>query len=148
MDNSKQNNSPSITQLEAKERARVEGLRKGKIDRFRVGDNVRVAVRIVEANVERIQHFEGVCIDRRGRDLGSSFTVRKISYGEGVERVFPLYSPRVESVSLIRRGRVRRARLNYLRKLRGKASRIRERTTHLGSDLSDTTSSTSDASDG
>jgi large subunit ribosomal protein L19 len=88
-----------------------------------------VNVKVVEGSRERIQAFEGVCIARRNRGLNSSFTVRKISYGEGVERVFPLYSPRIDSIQLVRRGDVRRAKLYYLRGRRGKSARIAEKTT-------------------
>ena len=98
-----------------------------RLDDFAPGDTVKVNVRIVEGNTERTQAFEGVCIARKNRGLQSSFTVRKISHGEGVERVFPLYSPRVESVERVRRGDVRRAKLYYLRGLTGKAARIREK---------------------
>jgi large subunit ribosomal protein L19 len=94
---------------------------------------VRVNVKVVEGARERVQAFEGVCIARRNAGINSSFTVRKISYGEGVERVFPLYSPRLDSVELVRRGDVRRAKLYYLRGRRGKSARIAERTT--GHDL-------------
>ena len=93
---------------------------------FRPGDTVRVNVKVIEGNRERVQAFEGVCIARRNRGLGSSFTVRKISYGEGVERVFPLYSPRIDSIDVVRRGRVRRAKLYYLRGRTGKRARIAE----------------------
>jgi large subunit ribosomal protein L19 len=96
---------------------------------FSAGDTVRVNVKVVEGTRERVQAFEGVCIARRNAGVNSSFTVRKISYGEGVERVFPLYSPRLDSVELIRRGDVRRAKLYYLRGRRGKSARIAERTT-------------------
>lgn len=100
-----------------------------KIPIFQPGDTIKVNVRITEGTTERIQAFEGVCIARQNRSIGgSSFTVRKISHGEGVERMFPLYSPRVESVELIRRGVVRRAKLYYRRELRGKAARIKEKT--------------------
>ena len=99
---------------------------------FDLGDTVRVGVKVVEGNRERVQAFEGVCIARRNAGLNSSFTVRKISYGEGVERVFPLYSPRIESIELIRKGDVRRAKLYYLRDRRGKSARITERTTGRG----------------
>jgi large subunit ribosomal protein L19 len=99
-----------------------------KIDDFRIGDTVCVNVKVVEGSRERIQAYEGVCIARRNAGLNSSFTVRKISYGEGVERVFPVYSPRIESVERVRRGDVRRSKLYYLRQLRGKAARISERT--------------------
>ncbi len=100
-----------------------------QIPEFSPGDTVRVNVKIVEGGRERVQAFEGVCIARRNRGINSAFTVRKISYGEGVERVFPLYSPRIASVQLIRRGDVRRAKLYYLRGLRGKRARIAEKTT-------------------
>jgi large subunit ribosomal protein L19 len=99
-----------------------------KISEFDIGDTVTVNVKVVEGTRERIQAYEGVCIARKNAGVNSSFTVRKISYGEGVERVFPLYSPRIESVELVRRGVVRRAKLYYLRGLRGKSARITERT--------------------
>lgn len=95
---------------------------------FQPGDTVRVLVKVVEGNRERVQAYEGVCIGRKNAGLNSSFTVRKLSYGEGVERVFPLYSPRIEGIELIRRGKVRRAKLYYLRGRTGKAARISERT--------------------
>ena len=95
---------------------------------FGPGDTLRVNVKVVEGSRERIQAYEGVCIGRSGRGLNESFTVRKISYGEGVERVFPIYSPLIDSVEVVRRGKVRRAKLYYLRGLRGKAARIPERT--------------------
>ncbi len=94
---------------------------------FRPGDSVRVHVKIREAGKERVQAFEGVFTRRRGEGLRSTFTVRKVSYGVGVERTFPVHSPMIEFVELVQRGRVRRARLYYLRKLRGKAARIQER---------------------
>src|ERR1700735_391223 len=94
---------------------------------FSAGDTICVNVKIVEGDNERIQAFEGVCIARKNAGLNSSFTVRKISHGEGVERIFPLYSPRVDSIDVIRRGDVRRAKLYYLRKLTGKKARIREK---------------------
>ena len=97
------------------------------IPEFRPGDTLRVGVRVVEGDRTRIQNFEGVCIARANRGLGSSFTVRKISFGEGVERVFPLYSPNVETVEVVRRGAVRRATLYYLRGRTGKAARIAAR---------------------
>ena len=97
---------------------------------FAPGDTVRVDVKVVEGERERIQAFEGVCIARRSDGINSSFTVRKISYGEGVERVFPLYAPQVAGVTVMRRGRVRRAKLYYLRGRTGKAARIAEKTTH------------------
>ena len=114
--------------LEQFEKAQVEALSAGKtFPDFGPGDNVRVNVKIVEGANERVQAYEGVCIARKNRGLHSTFTVRKISNGEGVERTFPLYSPRIESVALIRRGDVRRAKLYYLRNLRGKAARISEK---------------------
>ena len=100
------------------------------IPEFASGDTLRVNVRVVEGARERVQAFEGVCIARSNRGINSSFTVRKISHGEGVERVFPLYSPRVESIVLVRRGRVRRAKLYYLRALRGRKARIAEKQDH------------------
>lgn len=96
---------------------------------FQAGDTLKVNVKVREGSRERIQAYEGVCIARSGKGLNASFTVRKISYGEGVERVFPVYSPLVDSIELIRRGRVRRAKLYYLRGLTGKAARIAERRT-------------------
>ncbi len=96
---------------------------------FSPGDTIRVNVKVIEGTRERIQAFEGVCIARKNRGLNSSFTVRKISYNEGVERIFPLYSPRIDSVELVRRGDVRRAKLYYLRGRRGKSARISEKTT-------------------
>ena len=102
---------------------------KRTLPEFSPGDTVRVNVKVIEGTRERIQAFEGVCIARKNRGLNSSFTVRKISYNEGVERVFPLYSPRIDSVELIRRGDVRRAKLYYLRGRRGKSARISEKTT-------------------
>ena len=103
-----------------------------KLPAFSVGDLLKVNVKVVEGTRERIQAYEGVCTARRNAGVNSSFTVRKISYGEGVERVFPLYSPRVESVVLVRKGDVRRAKLYYLRDRRGKSARIAERTTGHG----------------
>ena len=98
-----------------------------RIDKFEPGDTVKVNVRIIEGESERLQAFEGICIAKKNRGIHSSFTLRKISHGEGVERVFPLFSPRLESVELIRRGDVRRAKLYYLRGLTGKKARIREK---------------------
>jgi large subunit ribosomal protein L19 len=100
---------------------------KSDVPDFRPGDTVVVQVRVKEGNRERLQAFEGVCIARRNRGLNSSFTVRKISHGEGVERVFPVHSPVVASVQVKRRGDVRRAKLYYLRERRGKAARIKEK---------------------
>ena len=94
---------------------------------FAPGDTLRVNVRVREGDKERIQAFEGTCIARKGAGISETFTVRKISSGIGVERVFPVHSPSVESITLVRRGRVRRAKLYYLRALRGKAARIKER---------------------
>lgn len=114
-----------IDQIDAEEIARVT---EGKIiPDFQPGDTVRVNVRVTEGNRERVQAYEGVCIARRNRGLNSAFTVRKISYGEGVERVFPLYSPTIDSIQVVRHGKVRRAKLYYLRGRRGKAARIAER---------------------
>jgi large subunit ribosomal protein L19 len=98
-----------------------------KIPEFRPGDTVKVNVKVVEGDRERVQAFEGVVIARKNAGLNSSFTVRKISYGEGVERIFPLYSPRLTSIEVLRHGDVRRAKLYYLRGRRGKAARIGER---------------------
>ena len=108
----------------------IDKLTDGKtIPEFGSGDTIKVNVRVVEGSRERIQAFEGVCIARKNDGLDSSFTLRKISYGEGVERVFPLYSPRLDSIEVVRRGKVRRAKLYYLRGRRGKSARIAERTT-------------------
>src|SRR5438132_8919729 len=107
------------------EKEQIAKLSAGKdIPDFAPGDTVLVNVKVVEGERTRIQGYEGVCIARSGGGLNESFTVRKISYGEGVERVFPLYSPMIESIKLVRRGRVRRAKLYYLRWLRSKAVRI------------------------
>ena len=116
-----------IQQLEAEQ---ISKLTDGKsIPDFAAGDTVRVNVRVVEGSRERLQAYEGVCISRKNRGLNSSFTVRKISNGEGVERVFPLYSPRLDDIAVVRRGRVRRAKLYYLRGRTGKSARIAEKTT-------------------
>ena len=117
----------TIQQLEQEQVAALSA--KGTAPEFAPGDTVRVNVKVIEGTRERIQAFEGVCIARTNRGLQSSFTVRKISYGEGVERVFPLYSPRLASVELVRRGDVRRSKLYYLRGRRGKSARIAEKTT-------------------
>jgi len=112
-----------IQQIEAEEIAKA-----GKdIPEFRPGDTVRVGVKVVEGTRTRVQNFEGVCIARSNRGFGSNFTVRKISFGEGVERVFPLYSPNIDSITVVRRGVVRRAKLYYLRGRTGKRARIAER---------------------
>ncbi len=114
--------------LQKLEKEQLDKLSNGKVvPEFAPGDTLRVNVKIVEGASERVQAFEGVCIARKNRGLNSSFTVRKISHGEGVERVFPLYSPRVASVEVVRRGEVRRAKLYYLRGLTGKAARITEK---------------------
>lgn len=94
---------------------------------FRPGDTVKVQVKVVEGDKERLQAFEGICIRRRGGGLSATFTVRKVTYGVGVERTFPLHSPSIERIEVLRQGQVRRAKLYYLRKLRGKAARIKER---------------------
>jgi large subunit ribosomal protein L19 len=110
------------------EKEQVEKLSAGKtIPEFAPGDTLQVNVKVVEGERSRVQAYEGVCIARSGGGLNESFTVRKISYGEGVERVFPLYSPMIESITVVRRGKVRRAKLYYLRGRRGKAARIGER---------------------
>ena len=114
-----------IRQLEAEQAAKIE--EKRKLPDFQPGDTVRVQVRVTEGTRTRVQAYEGVCIARSGGGINESFTVRKISYGEGVERVFPVYSPIVEGVELVRRGKVRRAKLYYLRGLTGKAARIAEK---------------------
>lgn len=114
-----------IQTLEKEEQARVSEGR--TIPEFAAGDTLKVNVKIKEGERERVQAYEGVCIARSGSDLNANFTVRKISFGEGVERVFPLYSPNLDSIEVVRRGAVRRAKLYYLRGLRGKAARITER---------------------
>ncbi|MDE0419077.1 MAG: 50S ribosomal protein L19 [bacterium] len=114
--------------LEKMEQEQIAKLLETKeIPEFAPGDTVRVALRVVEGTRERIQNYEGVCIARKNRGLNSSFTVRKISYGEGVEQVFPLYSQRIASITVVRRGAVRRAKLYYLRGRTGKAARIPEK---------------------
>ena len=114
-----------IQQLEKEQMAKLSA---GKvIPDFGPGDTVLVNVKVVEGDRTRVQAYEGVCIGRSGGGLNENFTVRKISYGEGVERVFPLYSPMVESIQVVRRGKVRRAKLYYLRDRRGKSARIGER---------------------
>ena len=114
-----------IEQLEKEQAAALS--KKRKIPEFGPGDTLRVNVKVVEGERTRVQAYEGVCIGRAGGGLNENFTVRKISYGEGVERVFPVHSPLIESIEVVRRGRVRRAKLYYLRGLRGKAARITER---------------------
>src|SRR5260370_29925747 len=114
-----------IQQIEAEHAAQLPG---AKIPQFQPGDTVIVNVKVVEGERTRVQAYEGVCIARSGQGLNENFTVRKISYGEGVERVFPVYSPMIDSVKVLRRGKVRRAKLYYLRDRRGKSARIPERT--------------------
>jgi len=117
-----------MNMLQKIEQENTKKLAEGKrLDRFSQGDTVRVNVRIIEGNTERVQAFEGIVIAIKNAGQRSAFTVRKISHGEGVERVFPLYSPRVDSVELVRKGIVRRAKLYYLRGLTGKAARIVEK---------------------
>ena len=114
------------------ENEQVAKLTAGKvIPDFQPGDTVIVNVKIVEGERARVQAYEGVCIGRAGAGINENFTVRKISYGEGVERVFPLYSPMIDSITVVRRGQVRRAKLYYLRGLRGKSARISERQEHV-----------------
>lgn len=116
--------------LQKIEQDQIAQLMNGKtIPNFAAGDTLRVNFRIVEGTNERVQAFEGICIARSNRGLNSNFTVRKLSHGEGVERIFPLYSPRIDSLELVRRGEVRRAKLYYLRGLTGKAARITEKKT-------------------
>ena len=115
------------------ENEQVAKLTAGKeIPDFQPGDTVLVNVKVVEGERSRVQAYEGVCIGRAGSGINENFTVRKISYGEGVERVFPLYSPMIDSIQVVRRGKVRRAKLYYLRGRRGKSARISERQAHTG----------------
>ena len=114
-----------IQQLEAEQIEKLTAAR--AIPEFRPGDTLRVGVRVVEGERTRVQAYEGVCIARSNKGMGSSFTVRKISFGEGVERVFPLYSPNIDSIEVVRKGAVRRAKLYYLRGRTGKSARIAER---------------------
>lgn len=116
-----------ISEIEAEQVRKLEQ----SIPDFRAGDTIRVGFRVTEGSRTRIQNYEGVCISRKGGDgIGGTFTVRKISFGEGVERVFPLHSTNIDSISVVRRGRVRRAKLYYLRSRRGKSARIAERTNY------------------
>ena len=116
-------------------------LEKKKIPEFSAGDTIKVGVRIVEGKRERIQYFEGVCIAKKNRNINSSFTVRKISFGEGVERTFALYSPIISSIKVVRSGKVRRAKLYYLRDRKGKSARISEKIKKkIGIDVSEQTS--------
>jgi large subunit ribosomal protein L19 len=114
-----------IQTLEAENIAKL--VAKRPIPEFRPGDTLKVGVRVVEGERTRVQNYEGVCIARSNRGMGSNFTVRKISFGEGVERVFPLYSPNIDSIEVVRKGAVRRAKLYYLRGRTGKSARIAER---------------------
>lgn len=124
-----------IAELEAAEAARIAAIR--TLPTFSPGDTLRVNVRVTEGTRTRVQAYEGVCIARSGAGIQENFTVRKISYGEGVERVFPMYSPALESVEVVRRGRVRRAKLYYLRDRRGKSARIVEATNVRARKLND-----------
>jgi len=120
--------------IQTLEKEQVERLSANKtIPDFEPGDTLVVSVRVVEGERTRVQAYEGVCIARAGAGISQNFTVRKISYGEGVERVFPLYSPMLDSIKVVRRGKVRRAKLYYLRSRRGKSARIVEGTRHAGS---------------
>ena len=121
-----------IQQLEQEQ---MEALRARRaVPDFEPGDTLQVNVRVTEGDRTRVQAYEGVCIARSGGGINESFTVRKISYGEGVERVFPLYSPMIDSIKVLRRGKVRRAKLYYLRERRGKSARIAERTDRRAQD--------------
>ena len=123
-----------IQQIEAEQIAKMT---EGKtIPDFRPGDTLKVGVKVIEGERARVQNYEGVCIARANKGIGSNFTVRKISFGEGVERVFPLYSPNVESITVVRKGAVRRAKLYYLRGRRGKSARIAERRDNRPTDAS------------
>jgi large subunit ribosomal protein L19 len=117
-----------IDKIEKKQMDAVRAQR--EIPEFGPGDTLKIDVKVVEGTRERVQAFEGVCIGRKNDGIGSSFTVRKMSYGEGVERVFPLYSPKIQEITVVRRGRVRRAKLYYLRGRTGKAARIAEKVTN------------------
>ena len=114
-----------LQEIEKEQAEKLEANR--AIPEFSAGDTLRVSVKVVEGTRERLQAYEGVCIAKKNRGINSSFTVRKISYGEGVERVFPLYSPQIAEIQVVRRGAVRRAKLYYLRALRGKKARIKEK---------------------
>ena len=114
--------------LQTLDQEQVKKLTEGRsVPDFAAGDTLRVSVKVVEGERERVQAFEGVCIARKNAGVNSNFTLRKISYGEGVERIFPLYSPRITAIEVVRRGKVRRAKLYYLRGRRGKSARIAER---------------------
>ena len=118
-----------IQQIEAEEIAKATAKAEKSIPEFRPGDTVRVGVKVIEGERTRVQNYEGVVIARANKGIGSNFTVRKISFGEGVERVFPLYSPNIDSITVVRKGVVRRAKLYYLRGRTGKRARIAERKT-------------------
>jgi large subunit ribosomal protein L19 len=121
--------------IQTLEKEQIAKLSTGKeIPDFGPGDTVLVNVKVVEGDKSRVQAYEGVCIGRSGGGIHQNFTVRKISYGEGVERVFPLYSPMIDSIKVVRRGKVRRAKLYYLRGLRGKKARITEATSSVGAE--------------
>lgn len=123
-----------IQQIEAEQIAKLTATR--TIPVFRPGDTLKVGVKVVEGERTRVQNYEGVCIARSNRGINSNFTVRKISFGEGVERVFPLYSPSIDNIEVVRKGAVRRAKLYYLRGRRGKSARIAERRDARPSDAS------------
>ncbi|MBL8672942.1 MAG: 50S ribosomal protein L19 [Alphaproteobacteria bacterium] len=127
--------NPIIREIETAEIGKLTAER--PVPEFTPGDTVRVAIKVVEGERERLQAFEGVCIAKRSAGLNSNFTLRKISYGEGVERVFPTFSPRVATIEVVRRGDVRRSKLYYLRGLRGKSARIAEQTTGYAAKLED-----------
>ncbi len=137
-----------IQQLEAEQIEQLTASR--PIPDFRPGDTLRVGVKVVEGERTRVQNFEGVCIARANKGIGSSFTVRKISFGEGVERVFPLYSPNLESIAVVRRGAVRRAKLYYLRGRTGKSARIAERrdTRHVDKPVAETATPETETAEG
>ena len=116
-----------IQTIEAEEIAKSLAKSEGELPIFRPGDTLRVGVKVIEGERTRVQMYEGVCIARANKGIGSNFTVRKMSFGEGVERVFPLYSPNIDSITVVRRGVVRRAKLYYLRGRTGKRARIAER---------------------
>ncbi|MBU6234609.1 MAG: 50S ribosomal protein L19 [Alphaproteobacteria bacterium] len=120
----------TIAKFEAKQLKNLAS--KKQVPAFSAGDTLKVNVKIIEGDRSRVQAYEGICISRTGQGINESFTVRKISYGEGVERVFPLHSPVIESIELVRRGSVRRAKLYYMRNRSGKSARIAERTTGHG----------------
>ncbi|HDZ74239.1 50S ribosomal protein L19 [Aurantimonas sp. C2-6-R+9] len=124
-----------ISELDAAEAERINAIR--TLPEFSAGDTLRVNVKVTEGTRTRVQAYEGVCIARSGAGIQENFTVRKISYGEGVERVFPLYSPQLDSVEIVRRGKVRRAKLYYLRDRRGKSARIVEATNVRARKLND-----------